>query len=243
MIRIGTLYNSILSTIKITHGVFLICDDNRVAITKYLSCIGYLPNSKPRAVICPILMTLYMSNTKKHVYKSWSHTNILWSIWTLPVKIVRYLSALFLRFLLLFGMHHPSLSYAPTRIEHGPLFTRSQKQTIRTTSAALEWRWIVQISIYGRECISWMVAVFKLIRLWRLRLSPIRWRHNGHDGVSNHQPYDCLFNRLFRRRLKKTSKLRVTGLCVGNSLVPGEFPAQMASNAENVSIWWRHHAM
>ena len=23
----------------------------------------------------------------------------------------------------------------------------------------------------------------------------------------------------------------------------GEFPAQMASNAENVSIWWRHHVM
>ena len=23
----------------------------------------------------------------------------------------------------------------------------------------------------------------------------------------------------------------------------GEFPAQMASNAENVSIWWRHHRM
>ena len=21
----------------------------------------------------------------------------------------------------------------------------------------------------------------------------------------------------------------------------GEFPAQMASNAENISIWWRHH--
>ena len=40
---------------------------------------------------------------------------------------------------------------------------------------------------------------------------------------------------------KKTSKLRVTGLCEGNSPVTGEFPAQMASNAENVSIWWRHH--
>ena len=25
--------------------------------------------------------------------------------------------------------------------------------------------------------------------------------------------------------------------------VTGEFPAQMASNAENVSIWWRHHAL
>ena len=65
------------------------------------------------------------------------------------------------------------------------------------------------------------------------------WRRNGHDGVSNHQPHDCLLNRLFRLRSKKTSKLRVTGLCVGNS--PGT--AQMASNAENVSIWWRHHVV
>ena len=68
-----------------------------------------------------------------------------------------------------------------------------------------------------------------------------RWRHNGRDGVSNHQPRDCLLNRLFRRRSKKTSKLCVTGLCAGNSPVTGEFPAQMASNAENVSISWRHH--
>ena len=52
-----------------------------------------------------------------------------------------------------------------------------------------------------------------------------------------------LLNRLFRRRSKKTSKLRVTGLCAGNSTVTGEFPAQMASNAENVSIWWRHHGV
>ena len=39
----------------------------------------------------------------------------------------------------------------------------------------------------------------------------------------------------------KKAKLRVTGLCEGNSLVTGEFPAQRASNAQNVSIWWRHH--
>ena len=38
--------------------------------------------------------------------------------------------------------------------------------------------------------------------------------------ASNHQPHDCLFNRLFRRRSKKTSNLRVTGLCVGNSPGP-----------------------
>ena len=43
------------------------------------------------------------------------------------------------------------------------------------------------------------------------------------------------------RDKKKTSKLRVTGLCVGKSPMTGEFPAQRASNAENVSIWWRHH--
>ena len=55
-------------------------------------------------------------------------------------------------------------------------------------------------------------------------LIPLQWRHNGLDSVSNHQPHHCLLNRLFERRSKKTS-----------------FPAQMASNAENVSIWWRHH--
>ena len=44
-----------------------------------------------------------------------------------------------------------------------------------------------------------------------------------------------------RHRSKKTSKLRVTGLYAGNSPVTGEFPAQRASNAGNVSIWWRHH--
>ena len=73
--------------------------------------------------------------------------------------------------------------------------------------------------------------------------NPLRWRHNDHAGVSNHQPHGCLYNRLFRRTSKKTSKLRVTGLCAGNSPGTGEFPAQMASYAENVSIWWRHHAL
>ena len=72
--------------------------------------------------------------------------------------------------------------------------------------------------------------------------TPLRWRQNGRDSVSNHQPRGCLLNRLFRRRSKKTSKLLVTGLCAGNSPGTGEFPAQMASYAENVSIWWRHHA-
>ena len=104
------------------------------------------------------------------------------------------------------------------------------------------------------------------LRAFETASTTLRWRHNELDGVSDHQPHDCLLNRLFGRRSKKTSKLRVTGLCVGNSPGTGEFPAQiasnalrvtglcvwnspgtgefpaqMASNAENVSIWWRHH--
>ena len=46
---------------------------------------------------------------------------------------------------------------------------------------------------------------------------------------------------LFRRRLKKTSKLHVTGLCEGNPSVTDGFPSQRASNAGKVSIWWRLH--
>ena len=72
---------------------------------------------------------------------------------------------------------------------------------------------------------------FRAISLAR---NTLKWRHDGHDGVSNHQPHDCLLSRLFRCRSKKTSKLRVTGLCEGNS---------PASNAENVSIWLRHHEL
>ena len=61
------------------------------------------------------------------------------------------------------------------------------------------------------------------------------------DDVSYHQPHGCLLKRLFRRRSKKPSKLRVTGLCEGNSSVTGEIPTQKASNAKKNSIWWRHH--
>ena len=86
------------------------------------------------------------------------------------------------------------------------------------------------------------VTFYMLTRLpWWCANHSWQWRHNGRDSVSNHQPHDCILNRLFARGSKKTSELRVTGLCAGNSPVTGEFPAQMASNSENFSIWWRHH--
>ena len=75
-------------------------------------------------------------------------------------------------------------------------------------------------------CIGWIaITMTSHWARWRLR-SPASW----------------LFTQPFIQALiKKTLKLCVTGLCAGNSPVTGEFPAQMASNAKNVSIWWRHH--
>ena len=63
-----------------------------------------------------------------------------------------------------------------------------------------------------------------------MRFVPLQWCHNERDGVSNHRRLDCLLNRLFRRRSKKISNTAPLT------------PSQRASNAENVSIWWRHHA-
>ena len=60
-------------------------------------------------------------------------------------------------------------------------------------------------------------------------------------GISSQLLLDCLLNSIFRRRSKKTLKLRVTGLCEGNPPYTGGFSSQGASNAENFSIWWRHH--
>ena len=85
-------------------------------------------------------------------------------------------------------------------------------------------------NLIGNMSSSWAVP-------YSVNANALQWRYSA----SNHQPRDCLLNRLFRHKPEKTSRLRVTGLCEGNSPVTSEFPAQRASNAENVSIWWRHH--
>ena len=73
-----------------------------------------------------------------------------------------------------------------------------------------------------------------------VRISPHHAWHER-DGASNHRRLDCLLNRLFRCRSKKTSNLHVPGLCEGNPPVIGGFPSQRACNANNVSILWRRH--
>ena len=77
--------------------------------------------------------------------------------------------------------------------------------------------------------------------------SSLHWRHNDHDGVSNHQPHHWLLNRLYRRRSRKTSKLRVTGLCVGNSPGPVNSPhkgpvTRKMFPFDDVIMWTRNFA-
>ena len=72
------------------------------------------------------------------------------------------------------------------------------------------------ILIWRRSARDWNTI---FTTFWKNGLLTLHWRHNDYDGVSNHQSHGCLLNRLFRRRPKKTPKLRVTGLCVGNSQV------------------------
>ena len=101
-------------------------------------------------------------------------------------------------------------------------------------------RWNKTFAVMESDEIIW-IHTHPIALPFLVNFRPLQWRHNGRDCVSNHQPHDCLLNRLYRRISKKPQKLRVTGLCAGNSLGTGELPAQMASYAENVSIWWRHH--
>ena len=65
------------------------------------------------------------------------------------------------------------------------------------------------------------ITVTSLWARWRLK-SPASWLFI--------QPF-------IQAQIKENIKLRVTGLCEGNSPVTGEFPAQRTSNPENVSIW------
>ena len=70
----------------------------------------------------------------------------------------------------------------------------------------------------------------------------LQWRHNGCDSTSNHRHLDWFTQPFLQAKIKENMKV----LCHWSlwwefTGVTDEFPAQTASNAENVSIWWRHH--
>ena len=89
---------------------------------------------------------------------------------------------------------------------------------IQLTYVIHQW-WLLCFERYSHKISFNNVSFF-----FRLHTPSLWWRHNDHDSVSNHQPHECLLDRLFRRSSKKTSKLRVTGFCVGNSPGPVNSP-------------------
>ena len=106
--------------------------------------------------------------------------------------------------------HHCACKFPSTRM-HQPPTDMAQRQSYT-------WFFHIHSLLWCRIRFRWSEEVFQN--------GPLQWRQNERDSISNHQPHDCLFNCSFRRRSKKTSKLRVTGLCARNSPVTGEFPAQ-----------------
>ena len=85
-----------------------------------------------------------------------------------------------------------------------------------------DWVTIVRLVIW--DAIAPIVTSTQCGTLILSKRYTLHWRQNDHDGVSKHHPHGCLLNRLFRRRSKKTSKPRVTGLCAGNSPGPVNSP-------------------
>ena len=63
-----------------------------------------------------------------------------------------------------------------------------------------------------------------ITQYWTKCNNALQWRHNGRNGVWNQQPHHCLLIRLFTSRSKKTSKVRVTGLCARIHRWPGNSP-------------------
>ena len=86
---------------------------------------------------------------------------------------------------------------------HMDILIRDNSKHFNAGSKNLEpqfyWRWFDQeLSQNTILCLS------KRNNRWEFHYPciPLRWRHNEHDGVSNHQPHDCLLNRLFGLRSK-----------------------------------------
>ena len=122
-------------------------------------------------------------------------------------------------------------------------FWKASKR-LKCPSVGPENIWDMKLVIIAPSLVwSWQAANHYLSQCWLEVMSPygvtksLHWRHNDRNGVSNHQLLNCLLKRLFIST-NTLSKLHVTSLCEGYKWSP----ITKASNAENVSIWWRNHA-
>ena len=123
-----------------------------------------------------------------------------------------------------------------------PLFLRNQFINIRKLFSCPNW-WKGALIKYYRYCLTraiwWIHALY--YRIGKRNDSTKRFKdmpYHYSDVImttiaSQITSLTIVYSTVYSGRSKKTSKLRATGLCMGNSPGTGEFTAQMASNAEN----------
>ena len=95
-----------------------------------------------------------------------------------------------------------------------------------------KWLCIILSNIQGLCVARSFIYPFKNMSIQHVKMSAMVSQITSLTSV-----YSTVYSRC---RSKKTSKLCITGLCAGNWPVTGEFSTQMASNTDNVSIWWYH---
>ena len=121
-----------------------------------------------------------------------------------------------------------TMSLTKHQLQNSPLVklpTQSPQQCMETIT-----KFLIYVMTSGNTFAYWDSMSLQLW-LWmrgprNMQQTPLQWRYNERDGVSKHRRFNSLLNRLFRRRSKKTSKLRLMGLCEGNPPVTGGFPSQ-----------------
>ena len=65
--------------------------------------------------------------------------------------------------------------------------------------------WVNWIRFHGIDIrITLLKNIFQVLGL--VRRKTVQWRHIAYDDISNYQPPDCLFNRLFEAQIKESIK-------------------------------------
>ena len=98
------------------------------------------------------------------------------------------------------------------------------------------------------DFVSSTIEIFILKKIWQSTAYCYIYANPSHACILQ----CCAFH--YSDAIMSTMASQITSLMIvcstvysrrrsGNSPVTGEFPAQRASNAENVSIWWCHHVL
>ena len=95
-------------------------------------------------------------------------------------------------------------------------------------------------------CFVSMVSPISMASIWHQHYNDVIMGTMASQTTSFTIVYSTVYSGTDQRKHQSFASLAICarnspGLCKGNSPVTGEFPAQRASYAENVSLWWHHH--